>query len=493
MADRIHQRDSHAMSDALHHRLRRRRILCVDDDADFLTVLQLALKSPTLETVQVRSAEEALERLRREPVDVIITDIQMPGRSGYEFIQQARAQGCGAPVLVLTAIGSVDGAVRALQLGASDYLLKPTDPERLRRAVQEALRDPGSGAAAVAAGRSGVFHGMLGEAAPMRSLYERIERVGRTSASVLVQGESGTGKELVARALHACSARASGPFVPVHTGAIPRELVASELFGHERGAFTGAVTAAEGKFDAASRGTLFLDEVASMEISVQVALLRVLESLRFTRVGGARERDADVRIVAATNRDLDAMVRQGAFREDLYYRLNVVTVTAPPLRERGADVLLLARHFLERFARHHGTWARAFSAASERRIAAHRWPGNVRELRNAMERTAVFARGEVVEDDELQLDDHRPEGDAETAAIAAPTPPTLRRSGDEFVEIPVGTSLAEAERILIARTLARCDGNKQKAAQVLGISRRGLCNKLRAYHGDGGDDDGGVQ
>jgi DNA-binding NtrC family response regulator len=478
------------MSDALHPRLRRRRILCVDDDADFLTVLQLALKSPTLETVQVRSAEEALERLRREPVDVIITDIQMPGRSGYEFIQQARAQGCVAPVLVLTAVGSVDGAVRALQLGASDYLLKPTDPERLRRAVQEALRDPGSDAAAVSAGRSGGFHGMIGDAPPMRALYERIERVGRTSASVLVQGESGTGKELVARALHACSARAAGPFVPVHTGAIPRELVASELFGHERGAFTGAVNTAEGKFDAASRGTLFLDEVASMEISVQVALLRVLESLRFTRVGGAWEREADVRIVAATNRDLDAMVRQGAFREDLYYRLNVVTVTAPPLRDRGADVLLLARHFLQRFARHHGTWAREFSALSERRLAAHRWPGNVRELRNAMERTAVFARGEVVEDDELQLDDHRGEGDGEALAAPNPTVVAQRRDREEFVEIPVGTTLAEAERILIERTLTRWDGNKQKAAQVLGISRRGLYNKLRAFRGAGDDEDG---
>ena len=478
---------------------RPRRVLCVDDDVDYLTILRTALRLPGIETLSASSTEEALDRIRREGVDLLLTDIHMPGRSGYELIRQARAQGCTAPVLVLTAQGSIEGAVQALQLGARDYLLKPVDPERLRRSVEQVLRDPTTPWEGGAATGEGWFHGMLGRSAAMREVFTRVERVGRTSATVLVTGESGTGKELVARAVHACSTRAQGPFVPVHTGAIPRELIASELFGHERGAFTGAVSAAEGKFDAAARGTLFLDEIGTMDLAVQVALLRVLESYRFTRVGGHRERVADVRIVAATNRDLGELVAAGQFREDLLYRLDVVTVALPPLRARQHDIAPMAEHFLRHFAHRHGTWARRLTRRAVERLCAHAWPGNVRELRNAMEQTALFAPRELVDADSVQMADgwaRRPRSEAPSRrqgaegardeATDAPSDAAHGALDPNAITIPVGTSLADAERIIIERTLARFDGNKLKAARVLGISRRGLYNKLELYRDPSG-------
>jgi DNA-binding NtrC family response regulator len=371
---------------------------------------------------------------------------------------------------------------------------------------------------------------------------------------VLIVGESGTGKELVARALHNRSRRSQGPFVPIHTGAIPRELVASELFGHEKGAFTGAMTASEGKFEAASGGTIFLDEVGTMDLSTQISLLRVLETYRFTRVGASKEREADVRIVAATNRDLLDLVENNQFREDLYYRLNVFTIPLPPLRERVDDIVPIAERFLRFFAKRYGTSARCLADRALERLLQYNWPGNVRELRNVMEQTAVFAQREVVGADEVQFISTRlpvprsprsepraaessspsplasrhpastrpadpplekvpaqadaDEMDVESASIAAPptepapTPaniagmpaghesasPAPARKGapstDEHplvLRIPVGTTLAEAERLLIIRTLEVAEGNKQRAARILGISRRGLYTKLATY------------
>jgi DNA-binding NtrC family response regulator len=312
-------------------------------------------------------------------------------------------------VVVVTGRSTVSSAVEALKLGAADYLQKPLDPARLVSLVRGLLAGDNVREVDVE-GRdssSPVFHGMFGRSRKMREVFDRIKRVADTNAPVLVVGESGTGKELVARAIHNLSRRRNGPFVPVHTGALPKELIGSELFGHERGSFTGAFTAAEGKFEAAATGTVFLDEVGTMDAAVQVSLLRVLETYRFTRVGGRKEIEANVRIVAATNTDLLDLVDEGRFREDLFYRLNVFGVTLPPLRERREDILPIAERFLVEYALRYGTPARCLSPGAIERLLAHDWLGNVRELRNVIEQTALFSPAEVVHASDVQLDPGR--------------------------------------------------------------------------------------
>lgn len=569
-----------------------RKVLLIDDDPDYLTILRMAIRGLTgVDTATAGSAEEGLERLHDDAFDLVLTDLHLPGRSGIEFIGVARERGFRGPILVLTAHGSVSAAVEALKLGAADYLQKPVEPERLKALVSTLLANAPPVAkrdmivTGVGHDMSAVsYEGILGVSQAMREIFQRIERVAQTDATVLIVGESGTGKELVARAIHARSPRAHGPFVPVHTGAIPRELIASELFGHEKGSFTGAVTSADGKFDAAMRGTLFLDEIGTMELAVQVSLLRVLETFKFTRVGGRKERDADVRIVAATNRDLLEMVKEGTFREDLYYRLNVFTIALPPLRERPEDIALIAEHYVREFAQRYRMPARRLSIGALERLYAHSWPGNVRELRNVMEQTAVFARGEEVQADEVQLVNthviapaartahaaHAAVAHASEVSVAPPQPmsmappavpqhalppsplhasahaasarppamlsgsyadsmaPTEMRAREVYVPVrppsiaplpspppppaansiapiaalarstlgaaaanhsddalvlhfPIGTTVEEAEKQLILRTLDVIGGNKQKAARILGISRRCLYNKLASY------------
>ena len=545
-----------------------RRVLLIDDDPDYLVVLALAIKrTPGIETVTANSAEDALTLLDTESFDLILTDLQLPGRSGLEFVRAARERGFRAPILVLTAHGSVSAAVDALRAGAQDYLQKPVEPERLNAVVALLIQNaPPVSRAAEVPHTSGEdrFEGILGNSQSIRDVFDRIGRVAQTDATVLIVGESGTGKELVARAIHRRSARANGPIVPVHTGAIPRELIASELFGHEKGSFTGAVNTADGKFDAALRGTLFLDEIGTMELAVQVALLRVLETFRFTRVGGRREREADVRIVAATNRDLLEMVKEGSFREDLYYRLNVFTIALPPLRDRPEDIALIASHYLGEFGKRYRTPARRFSQGAIERLCSYAWPGNVRELRNVMEQTSVFAPREEVQSEEVQLVSTRltpasarpisiapwarasqgssPEAEIRSTPSVRPgetehlpsapshdslqptaiertfaandplsngatlgpsyrprvsTPPAdpevavarhvLGAAAASYTDerlvlrFPIGTTVDQAEREIILRTLEVMGGNKQRASRVLGISRRCLYNKLASY------------
>lgn len=526
------------------------RVLLVDDEPDQVALLRAMLIPVGLDVATAESAEQALTAVRRAPVDVVVTDIHLPGASGIDLIRELRKSDGMPAIVVMTGQGSVSGAVEALKLGASDYLQKPIDPMRLVSLLRELLRSDDVREALDGDGhpsRPNVFEGMVGSSPKMREVFARIERVAATGAPVLIVGESGTGKELVARALHNRSKRANGPFVPIHTGAIPKELVASELFGHEKGAFTGALAASEGKFEAAATGTVFLDEVGTMDLSTQISLLRVLETYRFTRVGANKERDADVRIVAATNRDLLDLVEANQFREDLYYRLNVFTIALPTLRERPDDVVPIAERFLRAYAKRYGTPARSFSEMAIERLLTHSWPGNVRELRNVMEQTAVFARREVVHADEVQfvstrlpnLRGSRSHSHAESATRAtsseAPRPaerepaaltdmpppkaelreeppqaqtesadsqpasipgpaatepagtasssaPQAPDDDHPFVlRIPVGTPLAEAERLLILKTLEVSEGNKQRAARILGISRRGLYTKLAAY------------
>ncbi|WP_235880218.1 sigma-54-dependent transcriptional regulator [Polyangium aurulentum] len=535
------------------------RVLLVEDEPDQAAILEAVLRHEGLDVLVASSGEQALEIQQRTPADVLVTDLNLPGMTGVDLLRRLTPPGddenakLHAPaVVVVTGSSSVSSAVDALKLGAADYLQKPLDPARLVSLVRELLssdnvREADLGEDEDVSGPL-VFEGMVGGSRSMRDVFARIDRVAATMAPVLIVGESGTGKELVARAIHNRSPRRNGPFVPVHTGAIPRELIGSELFGHEKGSFTGAFSAAEGKFEAAATGTVFLDEVGTMDSAVQVSLLRVLETYRFTRVGGRKEIEADVRIVAATNKDLLDLVDDNVFREDLYYRLNVFTITLPPLRERVEDILPIAERFLVKFAKRYGTPARRFSEGAVQRMLSHEWPGNVRELRNVVEQTALFTAGEIVQAEEVQLGQGRierrtgrrpsldhpatvshttsehehPQVPVHGASTAAPeidpqppvslmepasqlappsftpaappvrtTPPPVApnpdaeaREGGEHplvLRLPVGTRLADAERKLILLTLEAVRGNKQRAARVLGISRRGLYSKLQAY------------
>jgi DNA-binding NtrC family response regulator len=533
-------------------------VLLVEDEPDQAAILEAVLRHEGLDVVVASSGEQALEIHQRTPADVLVTDLNLPGMTGVDLMRRLSPGELEGPepkappphVVMVTGAASITSAVDALKLGAADYLQKPLDPARLVLLVRELLSspptefdddDPLHGQL--------VFEGMIGGSPRMREVFTRIDRVAATMAPVLIVGESGTGKELVARAIHNRSRRRAGPFVPVHTGAIPRELIGSELFGHEKGSFTGAFAAAEGKFEAAAGGTVFLDEVGTMDAAVQVSLLRVLETYRFTRVGGRKEIEADVRVVAATNKDLLDLVDDCVFREDLYYRLNVFTVTLPPLRERREDILPIAERFLLKFAKRYGTPARRLSDAAVERLTEHDWPGNVRELRNVIEQTALFASNELVSANDVQLGQGRIErrsgrrsyDSIPSARVAAPVVPAEpaeplsvpivhaadlvvpsepvpshvgaqpvpssigpasmpRRPGEAgaheaepsrdageaaehplVLRLPVGTRLADAERKLILLTLEAVRGNKQRAARVLGISRRGLYSKLQAY------------
>jgi DNA-binding NtrC family response regulator len=541
------------------------RILLVEDEPDQAAILEAVLRHEGLDVLVASSGEQALEIQTRTPADVLVTDLNLPGMTGVDLMRRLApvAEDEGGKlhqpaVVVVTGSGSVTSAVDALKMGAADYLQKPLDPARLVSLVRELLASDNvreaEGEDDEALAGPLVFEGMVGGSRGMRDVFARIDRVASTMAPVLIVGESGTGKELVARAIHNRSPRKNGPFVPVHTGAIPRELIGSELFGHEKGSFTGAVSSAEGKFEAAAGGTVFLDEVGTMNHEVQISLLRVLETYRFTRVGGRKEIEADVRIVAATNKDLLDLVDENVFREDLYYRLNVFTITLPPLRERVEDILPIAERFLVKYAKRYGTPARRFSEGAVQRLLAHDWPGNVRELRNVVEQTALFAAGDVVGGEEVQIGQGRierrtgrrahehptpvthasvepatehhthhalpvphsgsipgaePEGmppvslaepPSQVAPVSyvplpggprpTPTPSPAEAEGREaegrgehplVLRLPVGTRLADAERKLILLTLEAVRGNKQRAARVLGISRRGLYSKLQAY------------
>ncbi len=521
-------------------------MLLVEDEPDQAAILEAVLRHEGLEVLVATSGEQALELHHKTPADVLVTDLNLPGMTGMELMRRMcpprDAEGnepkhVPPAIVVVTGAGSISSAVDALKLGAADYLQKPLDPARLVSLVRELFESDGAREIDVdddgSSNGTMVFEGMVGGSRAMRDVFTRIERVAGTMAPVLIVGESGTGKELVARAIHNRSRRRTGPFVPVHTGAIPRELIGSELFGHEKGSFTGAFAAAEGKFEAANTGTVFLDEVGTMDSAVQVSLLRVLETYRFTRVGGRKELEADVRIVAATNKDLLDLVDDGVFREDLYYRLNVFAVTLPPLRERLEDIVPMAERFLGKYAKRYATAARRLSDAAASRLTAHEWPGNVRELRNVMEQTALFAPAELVGADDVQLGQGRIErksrrppsisaapieakaeantGEASISAVGVegssfpppvyepstlvsvvpppPREPTIEPlsvqppEGEHplVLRLPVGTRLADAERKLILLTLEAVGGNKQRAARVLGISRRGLYSKLQAY------------
>jgi two-component system nitrogen regulation response regulator GlnG len=459
------------------------RILVIDDDAAIRTVVGQALKRDGHRITTAATIAEAEVQLAANSPDVLISDVKLPDGNGLDLVERVVRAHPGLPVIVLSAQNTLTTAVRATEVGAFDYLPKPFDLDALSRTVQSALAR-GSGAAAEPIEAEDRALPLIGRSPAMQDVYRIIARVVSNDLTVLVSGESGTGKELVARAIHDLGPRKRSPFVAINMAAIPRELIEAELFGHERGAFTGAQARSAGRFEQAAGGTLFLDEIGDMPMEAQTRLLRVLQSGEFTTVGGARTIRADVRIVAATNRELAQLVATGQFREDLFYRLNVVPVTLPALRSRRQDIPLLARHFLDRAAEE-GLPRKQLDADAVAVLEAYDWPGNVRELENMMRRVAVLARDERIDAAEIRamLGGVLPSAVAGDVGIEAAIQARIERLAiEEPSALDDGTLydriIAEVERPLIEALLARHGQNQLRAARALGINRNTLRKRL---------------
>lgn len=478
------------------------RILLIDDDAAGRTALCRALKRMSYEVEAHAAGTPALESLGDGTgFDLVITDIKMPGMDGLEVLRRVKEVSAELPVILITAFGTIENAVEAISQGASDYLTKPLGLPEVRAKVAKVLEssrilcenrrltDENQRLRQEAKGRTGL-DALIGVSPAMEHLKQQLLQVAPTRSSVLIVGASGTGKELVARALHDESARASRQFLPINCAAIPHEILESELFGHERGAFTGAVGRKPGKFEVASGGTLLLDEIGEMPMGMQAKLLRVLEEKSFMRVGGVETITVDVRIVAATNANLEQLVAKGAFRADLYYRLKVVTLTIPPLCERKDDIPVLIRYFLERLSQEYQRPGLNLSREAVAALVAGNWPGNIRELRNMLESLIVLSNGP-----DLGLSDLPPEyggtPDILAPAVTAPVAPAATTGIPAADAAPAaatyeaGLPMAELEKRHILRTLAEQDNNRTQAARVLGIGRRTLQRKLEEYKEEG--------
>lgn len=441
------------------------RILIVDDEANARNALAEILSDEGYITKTAADGFKALPSLEEFGPHLVLTDLKMPGMTGLELLDKVREHDVDVPVVLMTAFGEVDTAVSAIQQGAVDYLTKPLHTEALlvviRRSLEHYRLRQEARALRERLDTRYQFNNILGNSPEMQAVFKTVSQIAKSRATVLVTGASGTGKELVAAALHQHSDRASGPFVKLHCAALAENLLESELFGHERGAFTGADRRREGRFEAANGGTLFLDEIAEITPSTQVKLLRVLQEREFERVGGNETHKTDVRLIAATNRDLRVMVERGTFREDLYYRLNVVNVQLPALRDRNGDIPALASHFLRKFAEENGKPGLSFTDKALLALSRHHWPGNVRELENVVERAVVLCDGELIEVTHL--------------------PPELALEEDGAEPRIPGSSLADLERYAIVKTLEHFGGSTSKAAAMLGISMRKIQYKLQEY------------
>lgn len=439
-------------------------VLVVDDESAILEVLETRLQAWGYEVLLAKDAPEARRLLASNPPDIVLSDVFLPDANGVELLDAYRAGSPGRPVVMMTAYGTIDTAVEAMKRGARDFLTKPLDPARLKQVLDRLEPEVAfRRAPAPAVGDSGLG-ALIGTSAGMRALYAMLLRLSPTDASIFICGESGTGKEVVARTIHALSGRSKAPFVALNMAALAEGVVESELFGHARGSFTGAVAARPGAFELADTGTLFLDEIAEMPIDLQPKLLRVLEDGGFRPVGGQKELRPDVRIVAATNRDPEEAVAEGRLRADLWYRLNVFTVTLPPLRERSDDIVLLARHFLDLFNQKHGMTVEEIERDALDALIQHPWPGNVRELKNAIERALVLS----------------PDGRLHREHLTISTATPAAASSDSVV-LPANVTAAEAERILVLETLRQVNNNKAAAARQLGMDVKTIRNKLKAW------------
>ena len=438
-------------------------ILIVEDEAKMRRLLELNLGEQGFTTHAVADAEAGLKLLGKENVDLVVTDFRLPGMNGLEFLQAIKRVNASLPVVMMTAYGSVESAVEAMKMGASDYVLKPFSLEEMTLVVRKELdahhlREENRSLREALKQRY-QYNNIIAGSDRMQEVLAMVERVAPTNATVLLGGESGVGKDLVARAIHEHSHRASGPFVKINSTAIPENLLESELFGYEKGAFSGATGSKPGKFELADKGTLFLDEIGDVPAATQVKLLRVLQEREFERLGGTWTLKVDVRLIAATNRDLRAALENGSFREDLYYRLNVVAIDIPPLRAHKEDIPELAQFFLKKYGRDAAHPVKGISAAALKMLVEFHWPGNVRELENVMQRAVTLARGETLDVDDIHLDrPHQANG-------AAPV-------------LPPGVTLEQWEQEIIREALRQANGNKSQAARTLGLSRNALRYRL---------------
>jgi DNA-binding NtrC family response regulator len=446
------------------------RIFVFDDDADSLQSVAAALRRDGFEVLPFADPKEGLSRLSEEGGDAVVTDLRMPGLTGLDVLRHVTKSHPGVPVVVLTAYGTVEGAVEAVRTGASDFLLKPVEIPRLRAAVFKAVRERGMrreiDRLREEVGRPAGLEGIVGSSRTMEEVVRKIRLVAPTRMNVLVTGESGTGKELVARAIHRLSPRRDRPFLPLNCAAIPETLLEAELFGHEKGAFTGATAARPGKLESAEGGTLFLDEVGDISTAIQAKLLRAIEQKEVLRLGGSQVLRVDVRILAATNQDLKGKVEEKGFREDLFYRLNVFGIEVPPLRDRREDIPRLSEHFLARIGEENGVPPKRLSPEATKALLSYRWPGNVRQLRNALEAATLVSGGEVIVP-----------GDFPPEVTQGVIPPSAAGP----IPLPPSRTLTEIERDAIRDALAKTGGNKTQAAMLLGIGLRTLHRKVKEY------------
>jgi two-component system response regulator HydG len=451
------------------------KILVVDDEESHRIMLRAVLKADGYAVTEAADGMDAVKAVEEEAFDVILLDIRMTNMDGIEALTEIRKISPFVPVLIMTAYASVKTAVEALKAGAFDYLTKPLDIDELKILIEKALDHyhlrKENQTLKERLGDRFDFSRIIGRSPGMKSLIDTLAMISPSDATVLIMGESGTGKEVAANAIHHNSLRAGQPFIKVSCAALPETLLESELFGHERGAFTGAVSRREGRFQLAHRGTIFLDEVGEMSLTVQTKLLRVLQEKEFEPLGSARTIKVDIRVIAATNKDLTKQVKEGLFREDLYYRLNVISITMPLLRERKEDIPLLANHFLAVYQEKNRKPLEGISGKALDLLVRYDWPGNIRELENCIERAVIMAK--------------------ERAIVPADFPPQIRELSTEKEKegfgIPHGTSLGEMEKALIIETLAETGGNRTRASEVLGINRRTLQNKLKQYRMNTGD------
>jgi DNA-binding NtrC family response regulator len=454
-------------------------LLLVEDKNELRAMLRKALERSGYAVDEAPDGTAAIQKVRARRYLLVITDLKMPGASGLEVLRETKRADAAIPVILLTAFGSVEEAVTAMKEGAFDFLQKPVDLDHLKLLVQRAARQQEMQRENLLlreeyTARYG-FPRIVGEDASIREISQQIQRIAATDSTALLLGESGTGKELFARAIHHLSNRREQPFVALNCAAIPEGLVENELFGHERGAFTGAGARKVGKMDLAHHGTLFLDEIGELPLAIQAKLLRVLEERRFERVGGTQLIEVDVRIVVATNRDLQKLMQEKLFREDLYFRISAVPITIPALRDRGNDVLLLADYFLDKFSREFAKPGLELSSDAKQRLLEYRWPGNVRELQNALERAVILADGLAIRANGLQLPSPKPDADSLPQGML-PEKFSWEGSLEEVTQRAAG----HVERVLLESTLRDCQWNKTRAAERLGVSPKTLLAKIRA-------------
>jgi DNA-binding NtrC family response regulator len=443
-------------------------ILIVEDEPRMRRLLEITLGEDGHTVNTAEDAEKGLAFLRKEAADLVVTDLKLPGMNGLEFLQEGKRLNAALPFIVMTAYGSVETAVDAMKAGASDYVLKPFTMAEMKLVINKELdvqqvRDENQ-RLKEALGKRYHFQNIVGRSRKMQEVLALVERVAPTNSTVLIGGESGVGKDLIARAIHQNSRRAAGPFIKINSTAIPDTLFESELFGFERGAFTGALASKPGKFELADKGTLFLDEIGDVPVAIQVKLLRVLQEREFERLGGTKTLKVDIRMIAATNRDLRAALEEGTFREDLYYRLNVVPVDIPPLREHKEDIPELVNHFLARFVAENEKEITGITPAALAVLMEYHWPGNVRQLENSVERAVALSAGPVIDAKDIHLD----AGHGRTGATAS--------AADNF--LPAGMTLEQWEDNMVREALRRANGNKSQAARLLGLSRNALRYRL---------------